>query len=222
MSRYVDEEMVWDEPSVNSFAIRCAKHFVGPVIKEFFPDQYSEYGDTPPSLPPHAATVIERDWESQKELTGRIDRLRAMTLEDLHIRLVKYNAERTEVHEEYRRKMAERIPAHVEFLDEVLAWSPPSADYLDLKTFMINEILDEIKELKMHSEEPLAPYDPPLEEWRDYNIRCLSEAKKNIQERARIQIPEIEKWNAWLRVLHDACGDQKPELQEDEAVAPQT
>jgi hypothetical protein len=177
------------------FALGCARAFGALVTMR---------DDAPDVEIPEKFEPDDYNQKSLKEAVDELNRLNAMTDEQLSEAYSKqYNAS-LEGYNESLRKKTELKEKYESMLKEVEAWTPPTADHNGLKKFMAQQINESIKWDCDY--EPTPPKMLTPREWyherRDYLLRQIEYHDSEHQK----EIERVEARNKWIEQLRQSLS----------------
>lgn len=199
--------------SVNAIALCCARQLLLPVVEELFP-HHDElkfqvgYGDLPESLPPFER--FERLLQEEKE---HLRVLQAMTTEEVEEDRRKRQAQHEEDIRAVNARFARKRDACRATLQEAKNWRLPSRQHRELKRLMISELTEKIDRYQREADYEWRPWTDPYPPHRD-RIRGAKRTIRDYQAQMIKMAGEIERWNVWLRELHEAWGTPDPQQQD--------
>lgn len=91
----------------------------------------------------------------------------------------------------------------------VEAWTPPGPDHEGLKKFMLSQILDSTRWMKLPGDED-GP-KPPKETEREWLAKQIADAKDQVAQWEKSLAEEQDrcrKRTAWVRALRESIGEQ--------------
>jgi hypothetical protein len=103
-------------------------------------------------------------------------------------------------HNEKTNRVAERIRL---MIAEVKAWEPPTADHVELQSFM----LQQLEETLRFDGSPMdAPTRVPFDRYRADEIEKAEGSLERSTRRHAEEVERCEKTNAWIDALYDSLG----------------
>lgn len=178
-----------------TFALRCARAFGATIM---------QHDDDMHDMPKHRE---ESDYYATSLATARaeLDALNRMTPADV---VAAYEARyqgRVESAQRYAAQRAEQQRRYEAMLADVNAWEPPTAQHVNLKQFMVDQLTESIRfdcapgyDDTPEREDPKAWYDAELKRVHER----VSRAAANLEdERARVAGA-----NAWIDALYASLG----------------
>lgn len=203
-----------DIGTIDAIALRCAAQLILPDAVKLFPQDEGleyrlKYRNLPDSLPTQEHLYAQRLHEEE----ARLRALEAMTAEEIEEAGRKEWANHEEARAELNARDERRLDACWLALKEARVWRPPSRRHRRLKHLMVSELEDEIERCQgdLDHEEISRP---SAQARHDSLLRGAKRSIEHYRERSRTVVPEIKRWNTWLRELHEACGTPDP-LEQD-------
>ncbi len=197
--------------SVNAIALHCADHLLLPVVTKLLPrDEEWVHGFKYCELPESLPSSEEYYAEQLSEAEAWLDVLEARTTEEIEdagrVERGKYEEARAYLN----AKAGRRRDVCRDALHEAEGWQPPSPRHEELKRVMVSELKAEIDRCRL---EAVTKYLLPLSSQAQHDdwILRAKQAIERYRERAKTVVPEIKRWNVWLRELHEACPAPGPE-----------
>ena len=202
---YLHDMRVEEMQTMDAIAHRCARQLLLPVVAELFPHNEElktqiEWGGLPRSLP-----TTEAYWAGLlREGEARLAALEAMTTEEIEDSRRVDQAKLEEEIASINANLQEKQEACRAALRNARRWRPPSSKHKALKRLMISELKEEIDrcQKELDYEWIPRPEAPALHESFILGVKQSIECYRN---RLTTKIPEVERWNRWLRELHEAC-----------------
>ena len=149
-----------------------------PMPKEFKPSTYH----------------LERQEEKRREL----DRLRSMTMDEVH----EQNEAEYQRDVAARKEMLEEKKAikdrYIAILNDVKAWTPPTTEHNGLKKFAIEQIEMCLPDLSYYTKEPVRVSD---EEWIEARIESCMDSIRHHEKGWDEECERVASRNKWLADL---------------------
>lgn len=185
-----------DNFTFEDFVMRCARQFGATIsmrdesIHTRIPDEFK------PS---------DHHTKRQKELRGRLENLKLMTIEEAQAEADHEKKSEWQAYYETKQERIERKKRLEEMLHKVKQWEPPTEEHEELKKFMENQIQETIDWDCRH---PNMPIDDRKDgkEWLEEEIKSVEEdieyhRKEHMKEKAR-----CEKRTLWIKQLRESIG----------------
>lgn len=176
------------------FAMQCARAFGALIMMRDEPSG----AEIPEAFEPSTYSA-ERATEARAKLAA----LQAMTDPEIKAAADADYRGRLDSWEQRKRKRAEGKARYEAMLAKVTAWTPPTPDHVEMKSFMLDQLKESIK-FDCSGDYDVKPEPVSIYEWRIAEINRLT---KDIAYHEKAQAEEVartEGRNLWLRALRDS------------------
>lgn len=198
--------------SVKAIALCRARHLLLPVVaKLLLGDEEVEARLEYRGLPEALRTSEEYYANLLHNEEARLDDLKAMTTEEIEESRRRDQARRRESISGIVANARGRREVCRAALHKVKDWRLPSRRHKDLKRLMISELEEDIEQCQREVDRKWSSGWPSAQAQHDDLILGAKLAIERHRERARTVVPEIKRWNRWLRELHEACETPDPQ-----------
>jgi hypothetical protein len=182
-----------------TFALRCARAFGATILMRDdpmdapIPDEFQ-----PSSFYADALSAAKEKLANLKSLTS-----------------AEAEASRDAAHREslasWERRVAERTETrnrYQEMLAQVVQWEPPTAEHLELKTFMVKQLRESI-DFDCSDSYDERPNVTPVTEWL---VQQTDRAARDVERYAAEHAKELERTasrNAWVKALRESLSAER-------------
>lgn len=191
--------------SFETFVLRCARAFGACIMQR--DDSSDELPKLQESSKYHEEELVKQQKEKKEIETMTIKEIEAI-IENKYATEIKQEKKYAENNIKLKQKYEKMLAA-------VEAWNPPTSDHIELKNFMVKQIIDSIKfdcwcedERYKYKERPIK-LSPEL--WR---AKKLEKINKDIAYHTKEGIKEVkrtESCNLWIRQLYESLGRKAPQ-----------
>lgn len=187
----------------SAFALQCARAF-GALI---------EMRDEPADAPiPQEFKPSDYNAKALAEAQTKHARLLAMTPDEMGAAAAAaHETEMARWRERQERKVAERS-RYEAMLAKVKAWTPPSIDHAEFKTFMTQQLTESIKFDCSTSDWDKEPVGKTGIEWHAEQLKSV---KRDIDYHTKGHAEEVSRTNdrnQWVRLLRESLATKEPAL----------
>ncbi len=110
--------------------------------------------------------------------------------------------EKIKFNEEYKAKKIETKKRYENMIEKVNNWKPPTKDFVNFKTFMIDQLKDSIRyDCSFDYFDDKLPEIPSVKKWKKDKIAELKESIKYDKEEYNKEIKRCKKANKWIEDL---------------------
>lgn len=97
---------------------------------------------------------------------------------------------------------------YVAMFEQVRAWKPPTAEHLELKKFMVDQIEESLR-FDVGTYEPTVPAELPVAEFREQEVGKLARDLGRATERLEQERERVRGQNAWVIALRESLTSQE-------------
>lgn len=175
------------------FAMTCARAFVATIMMR----------DEPLAAPIREFEPSTFASDELRRVHERIQKLQAMSPDEIRAAEATEWANLTEQNERWRGEQAARRARYEAMRVEVEAWTPPTAEHVELKAFMADQLRQAIESESFEYDlgerlEPLA--------WWAAQVAKANRAVEYFQKEEAAEIARADSRNAWVRALRESLA----------------
>lgn len=137
---------------------------------------------------------------------GRLATLLAMTPDDAETAATLLYQQQQEAHARRIEKVTQLRSRYEDMIAKVEAWNPPTADHVELKSFMLQQLRD-----SLDFDCVIYDWRKPLQNGNELRLKQIAECKENIAQYQKEYAYEVERTrsrNKWLRELRESLNGE--------------
>lgn len=180
-----------------TFALSCARAFGALITMR----------DDPATAPIPEEFQVDSHYRKRVEAArADLGAARAMTVEDAVAAQAEEARSQVEADERIRTKKRESEARYEAMLADVRGWVPPSPDHVEMKEFMVSQLVESIRwdcgDWGIDEPEPMEP-----EVWLARHVEQKAQALASAEEALRQEEERVAGRNRWVRQLRESLPE---------------